>query len=226
MKKNIPSLRHLIALFLFGLAAGFIADRIYIQQKNIEAENRSLELVDFIIGNWTQTSSDEIIIESNSHLAQFKSELTYRLGFIPDSIRALAVMVEEQYKVPHAVTLAQFILESRWGKNDLGANNVFGHTFAATKKFMSAPRYVIRRDKVSVNGILVEGPQRKFSRYATIEECFNVHGQYLSQSEMYRAAFYTSSPENFARVIALRYAQDPEYAVKLIAIMRRYKLEG
>jgi len=51
-----------------------------------------------------------------------------------------------------------------------------------------------------------------------------VHGKYLSRSERYKRAFRQTSPEGFAREMARRYATDPDYGLKIIAIMRRYEL--
>lgn len=214
-----------IGFTLVGIIVGAIVSQLYFSAKANDEERHANELIDFVISQWTQTSENEVI-ESNSTLAQISSSKIsiLRTGQIPDTIRTLAYMIEAQYKVPRAVTLAQYILESRWGKNDLGANNVFGHTYNATKKYMAVPRFVLRKDKISVNGIFVSGPERKFARYTTVAECFATHGKYLSQSPLYSAAFYTSTPESFVRVLALHYAQDPDYGIKLITIIRRYKL--
>lgn len=217
-----------MVVFFFSLVIGFVLGLMYSEVKSIESTDQSHLLIDFVIADWTGVGQNETVTPEDSIFeAQFpasKELPNARLGYFPDTVRSLAEMVQKQYGVPSAVTLAQWALESGFGKRNLGASNYFGHTFAATKKYQKSPGFVVRNDVVSVNGILVPGPKRKFTSYKNIAECFDVHGRYLSGMEMYRAAFYTSSAENFVRVIALRYAQDPNYAVKLITIIRRYKL--
>ena len=141
------------------------------------------------------------------------------VGYFPDTVKYLAKQVEQHYHVPAAVTLAQWALESCWGKNNLGVSNYFGHTFAATGKFTTLHKFVPRKEK------LLNKRTLKFTVYTSIAECFEAHGKYLAQSKLYRAAFFTSDAENFARAIACSYTEAPEYATKLITIMRRYQLE-
>lgn len=225
--KHISSVQTLLGWLVAGLFAGILVSVLYYEQKSSEAVARENELVDFVISSWTLTGDREVVEVDSVYLSQLKASVelpTSRLGYFPDTVRTLAMLVQERYQVPASVTLAQWALESRWGKNNLGVSNYFGHTFPATKRFIAPDAFVLRRDVVAKNGVLLPGPPRKFASYKNIAECFDVHGRYLSQSEMYRAAFYTSTPENFARVIALRYAQDPDYSVKLITIIRRYKL--
>jgi flagellum-specific peptidoglycan hydrolase FlgJ len=136
----------------------------------------------------------------------------------------LAHIVDSLYKVPESVVISQWILESKWGLCSLGAENYFGHSYAATKKYLQHPRYVVRMDKILVNGKWI--PKRtRFSRYQNIAESFLVHGKYIAGSPLYRDAFkHVNSPEKFARSIAKTYALDPEYGLKLVTLMRRYKL--
>ena len=223
----------LLGFFITGLILGGLTVAAYFTAKTNEEQMPNTALVDFVIADWTRIDTDEVVEASDpllpeKYIAQFSAskELPMaRLGFFPDTVRTLAKEVEAKYKVPVAVTLAQWALESGFGKRNLGASNYFGHTFAAVKEYMSVKKFVLRRDKISVAGILIDGPERKFASYQNIADCFTTHGKYLSQCVIYRAAFFTGTPENFARVIAMRYAQDPNYAVKLITIMRRYNLE-
>jgi len=215
-------------LMLLSFAAGIAIGTLYMKSSAAEEESSMRTLIDTIIGEWTGVPADQSVNPSDTlFIAQVSSKRELpmaRLGFFPDTVRSLAAMVQERYGVPSAVTLAQWALESGFGTRNLGASNYFGHTFAATKRFIAKPEFVVRRDVVSVNGELVPGAPRKFTSYKNIVECFDVHGRYLSGSDLYKAAFLTSTSENFARVIAMRYAQDPNYALKLITIIRRYKL--
>jgi flagellum-specific peptidoglycan hydrolase FlgJ len=65
----------------------------------------------------------------------------------------------------------------------------------------------------------------QFAEFKNIAECFDVHAKYLSSSRRYAKAFAVRSPEKFVKELAAAgYAQDPEYALKLITIMRRHYL--
>jgi flagellum-specific peptidoglycan hydrolase FlgJ len=47
----------------------------------------------------------------------------------------------------------------------------------------------------------------------------------VSQSPIYRGAFKSGlTPERFAHELGAHYATDPDYAVKLVIIMKRYHL--
>ncbi len=181
----------------------------------------AVNALDFLIGEWTKENDDSL----QSTTAQIGTNGKTAQRTIPDTIRALARMVEEQYGVPSGVTISQFILESQWGKKDLGVNNVFGHTLAAVKQYMTTPRSVVRRELIHRNGMNVSGKPTSFAAYNNLRDAFETHGRYLSGSRLYKAAFaYKSQPEMFAKIIAIHYATDTDYALKLITIIRRYKL--
>jgi len=180
--------------------------------------NSSDQLLDEILSAWTSLPDT-----SQSTTAFFFHLSGAQIGTVPDTVKALARRVQLLYHVPEGVVVAQWILESKWGLADLGANNYFGHTYAATKKFYSPSRFVLKQDKQYVNGN-VKLVRVRFARYTDIAQCFDVHGKYLSASVYYRDAFKQTSPEKFARSLAKHYAADPDYALKLITIMHRYKL--
>lgn len=220
--------RIITVTFLIGLLIGIGLECLFTIVQTQDAADQSDKLIDFIIGQWTGATVDETLSLGKSgdaaQLAASKELPMARLGYFPDTVRVLATMVEDRYRVPAAVTMAQWALESQWGKKNLGASNYFGHTFAATKKFMLVPRYVLRRELINVLGVNTSGAAVKFASYSSIEECFDVHGKYLSQTSLYRSAFLATNAEQFARIIAVHYATDPDYSLKLITIMRRYKL--
>lgn len=180
--------------------------------------------LDFLIDEW---SADRTPVDTVS-IAQIRRVLEIpdaRIGFIPDTVRKLAQGLDSLYHIPTGVTIAQWILESRWGLSELGVSNYFGHTFAAVKSYMDEPSFVIRRERVMRGDSIVAGRAVSFARYRTIAECFDVHGKYLSGSARYSSAFKQTSSERFARALSKAgYATDPDYALKLIAIMRRHNL--
>lgn len=145
----------------------------------------------------------------------------FRFGFFPEQVRTLADTVQARYGVPPPVTLAQFALESGFGLRHLGAQNYFGHTYPFRHAVPPAS-FVVRNTREFVNGEWVI-QRRRFAAYKNIEHSFDAHGRLLVN--VYASALqYNDDPASFARVIAKRYATDPDYALKLITIMKRYKL--
>lgn len=66
-----------------------------------------------------------------------------------------------------------------------------------------------------------------FRAYTSLANSILDHGDLLTSNPVYRGAFrYTSDAKQFAREIARYYATDPNYASKLIELMKRYKLES
>jgi flagellar protein FlgJ len=190
-----------------------------------EPSRDAQDTLDFLIDEWTKfrLPADTILI------AQIVArELPdARVGFFPDTVRSLATLIDSLYGIPKGVVLSQWALESRYGLSDLGARNYFGHTFNAVRSFMERPAFVMRREQMMKDGKIVAGKAVAFARYQTITECFVVHAKYLLGSKRYAKAFMQKSPERFAKELSnAGYATDPDYALKLIAIMRRYKLNA
>jgi hypothetical protein len=209
-----------LATFLVGLLIGStIIFLLYSGGETPSLPNASDQLLDEILSEWTS------VPDTSQSTTAFLFHLNgARIGTVPDTVRALARRVQSLYLVPEGVVIAQWILESKWGLADLGANNYFGHTYAATKKYYAHPRFVLKQDKQYVSGTALLVHVR-FARYSSVAECFEVHGKYLSGSAYYRDAFKQNSAERFARSLASHYAADPDYALKLITIMKRYQLQ-
>lgn len=215
-------MKKIFGMFFIGFVLGSLWSVIYFAGKENEREEKAFGLIDFVIEAWTTNDYADTADKSADVKAQFLASVEIpnsKIGFFPDTVKNLASIIEKKYSIPAAVTLAQWALESAWGKNNLGVSNYFGHTFAATGNFSQLKKSVSRTERMLNKRTL------KFTVYENIAECFDVHGQYLSQSKLYRAAFFTNGAENFARAIALYYAEDPQYATKLITIIRRYNLE-
>jgi hypothetical protein len=207
---------------LIGASITAAIGYLWMGNAQVTARSTTETALDQLIAEWTEDSRHGMVLRSG---APYRVELTdAKPGYFPPTVQTLACSVESQFKIPKGVVLAQWALESRWGMSALGASNYFGHTFLAVKRFMPDPHYVLVREKVMRAGSMVWGDTVRFARYRNIAECFNVHGQYVSQSGTYVSAFKTKSPEAFARELAKRYATDPSYGIKLIVIMRRYGL--
>lgn len=122
--------------------------------------------------------------------------------------------------VPALFTLAQCALETGWGKSVKG-NNMFGI-----------------KDTDGLNGNEIEFLTTEynkqtgwhkvkafFRKYKTPKESFDDHAKFLIKNERYKAAFnYEHDPVMFAKEVAKAgYATDPQYAQKIITIMKMIK---
>ena len=126
---------------------------------------------------------------------------------------------QKQTGVPASVTLAQAIIESGWGDSHMGdAWNFFG-----IKAQGDEPSVVVRtREVVGGKDVYINA---KFRRFASMEDCFRAHGEFLRDNSRYAPAFRTTDAESFARAIhAAGYATDPHYSDALIGIIRENSL--
>jgi flagellum-specific peptidoglycan hydrolase FlgJ len=143
--------------------------------------------------------------------------------YFPPAIRLAAQHSQRAHGVPACVTLAQWALESAYGRYLSGKNNPFG-----IKARPGEPATMCRTWEV-VNGrnITVMAPFKDFSN---LEAAFDAHGRLLMRPDGYytRAHAFASSGkwEAFIRAMAPTYATDPAYATKLIQMVRRWSLDG
>ena len=126
--------------------------------------------------------------------------------------------------VPAAVTIAQAILESEWGRSSLStrAQNYFGIKAASGP----GPAGVVAMPTREVfNGrsvTVVDG----FKAYHNLYESVMDHGRFLAGNPRYADAFKTSDPKLFAQRIAKAgYATDPDYSAKVSYLIDRYHLD-
>jgi flagellum-specific peptidoglycan hydrolase FlgJ len=138
----------------------------------------------------------------------------------PAGVIAGAQAVQSKYGVPASVTLAQWALESNYGKSTPpGSNNPFGI------KAKPGEPYVMAWTPEYVNGqkVQVQAAFRKFDSYA---QAFDARGQLLSQAPRYAKAMeQRDNPDRFVEELQnAGYATDPQYANKLKAIMQSNNL--
>lgn len=117
--------------------------------------------------------------------------------------------------VPASVTLAQAALETGWGGSSIGdAKNLFGikGTGPAGSIRVSTQEFE--------NGRMVT-IQDNFRKYNSWQESFEDHGKLLQNSRYGYALQYKNDPNRYAQEIhKAGYATDPDYASKLISIMK------
>lgn len=137
----------------------------------------------------------------------------------------------EIHRVPVSVTLAQGILETGGGKIAALANNWFGLKAQPTgvrgryRWEANAVGCVLKKTREAERGRLVL-TVGAFRAYTGLEQSILDHGARLTTNPVYRPAFrHTGEPRRFLREVARRYATDPNYATKLLTLVRRYDLE-
>ena len=140
-----------------------------------------------------------------------------------DAILPHAEAAAKKLGIPAKVLVAQSALETGWGKHlPVDANGQANFNFFGIKADSSW-----QGAKQSVNTLEFEGGamvQRKasFRAYDSVSASFNDFVQFLQENPRYSQALADKSdPERFARALQKAgYATDPQYADKLIAIMR------
>ena len=138
---------------------------------------------------------------------------------------AIAAAEEANASVPGAppalmpVTVAQFLLESNWGKSSMGeAHNYFGI------KARDGEPFIAKQTVEHINGKDVT-VTAKFRAYTSMAECFADHARLICDrtsngQKIYRNALaHANDPIAFARALTGIYATDPNYGTKLVSIM-------
>ncbi len=141
--------------------------------------------------------------------------------FLQNTVLA-AQQTQRSYGVPASITIAQAILESGWGESALAvkANNYFGIKAALTSEpYVEFPT----TEFISGRQAHVLG---RFARYASPIDCFKAHGALLATSKRYIGAMAVAAdPEAFAAQLQVcGYSTSPDYASRLIDLMRIYDL--
>lgn len=140
-------------------------------------------------------------------------------GELPPPVIEAAVASRQHWKVPAAITLAQWAVESAWGAAmPAGSNNPFGIKAVASQPAVDAQTQEV------VNGQTITVTV-KFRVFDSIAQAFDEHGRLLASSPDYSAAMQqVADPNAFADALTGVYATDPEYGLKLKWVMQNYKL--
>jgi|SRR5215831_1629586 len=119
------------------------------------------------------------------------------------------------------VTVAQFLLESDWGRRGMGE----AHNFFGIKARADEPSVTLETTEF-VNGKPVTVAQQ-FRKYDSMADSFADHARLIvdrttqtGQKIYANALSHPNDPIEFARALTGVYATDPHYGDKLIAIMR------
>ena len=142
----------------------------------------------------------------------------------PSDVIAAAQASHQRFypKGPFAsITLAQWAVESGYGKHMSGVNNPFG--IQATKFQIAAheARLVWSREW---NGKQYVPREEWFASYPSLEAAFNAHAELLTTPH-YQRCMDAQTPEAYAEALhACGYATAPNYASTLISVIRQYNL--
>ena len=127
--------------------------------------------------------------------------------------------VEEMHRsgVPASVTLAQGMLESSYGRSELAvkANNHFGiqcHNDWKGKRYEH----------------MDAGQLRQFRKYKSVLDSYADHSDFLANGKRYDSLFKLDRTDYNGWAYGLKsagYAEDPEYAAKLIRVIEMYGLD-
>ncbi len=125
--------------------------------------------------------------------------------------------------IPASFTVAEAALESGWGNSLLAkkASNLFG--VKADRSWHGDTLEIRTREYVQGDWGFVPALWRK---YANMGECLTDHAAFLRGNKRYKAAFQCKDGESFAIAVAnAGYATDPDYAEKIISIIRQHNLD-
>jgi len=168
-----------------------------------------------------------------------------------DNAGVAAKECEQQTGLPAALTMAQWALESGWGKHSPG-NNCFGiklypgcesrqllvtgewFTPAEAVKFVaSVEGRTALRDAISQprkDGRYRYRCQDWFAAFDSLANCFVKHAKLITDGKPYARAWAAfrllhHDPEQLARDIAPIYATDPDYADKIVSLMNSHRVQ-
>ena len=133
----------------------------------------------------------------------------------PASVIAAAQACHKSSGCPASVTLAQWSLESNYGKTmPQNSNNAFGIKSRPGQDFVESPTTeVVHGQTIHITA--------KFAKYASMAEGFEAHAHLLMNPKgpYGQCLPYVYDPIKYIQRMAHIYATDPKYADKLIKIV-------
>lgn len=138
-------------------------------------------------------------------------------GVFPQAVIVAAQGSMIKWRVPASVSLAQWAIESAWGAH-APANNPFGI------KALQGYGVQTFTTHESVRGHLVVCEQR-FATFPDMASAFECHARLIASAPVYGPAM-KSLPDlvKFVNQMAAHYATDPQYAAKIMAVIKRHDL--
>lgn len=135
-----------------------------------------------------------------------------------DKVISAAQAGEKSHHIPASVTLAQWALESNFGRSmPAGSNNPFG--IKSAKGQLSVPAWTHE----VIHGV-TKRVMQNFAAFTTFDDAFTAHAGIFYNGHYKSALAKLPDPDKFALALTGVYATDPHYGEKLIGIMRKYNL--
>ena len=133
----------------------------------------------------------------------------------PSDVIAAAQASARKWGIPASVSLAQWALESAWGKKVTGKFNYGGiKCRSADQPGTLCPTHEV------VQGKLV-AVWARFRDFSSVEDYFDCHATLIATAPVYKPVMaMAAQADAFAHALTGRYATDPHYGESLIAIMR------
>ena len=140
-------------------------------------------------------------------------------ALLTDDVIKAAQASQQKWRIPASITIAQWALESGWGRHmPPGSNNPFGIKAGAGQPFVEVPTV----EFIDGQRVVV---QAKFRKFVSLAEAFDAHAQLLATSPHYAAArSFENDPAKFADALTGVYATDPNYGTLLNSIMSGHDL--
>lgn len=156
-----------------------------------------------------------LLLATMTAAAQLRWNASYQQYI--DQYKDLAIEQMMKYHIPASITLAQGLLESGAGRSDLArkGNNHFG--IKCHNSWMGATVYF--ND---------DAENECFRSYGNVYESYEDHSKFLSQGKRYQGLFKLKVTDYKGWAYGLKkagYATNPQYAGKLIDIIKLYKLD-
>ncbi|EHA6880727.1 hypothetical protein JMC21_004671 [Salmonella enterica] len=138
-----------------------------------------------------------------------------------DAVYEAALKEQEKSGIPAAITTAQAIDESGYGRkvpvdlnNKTYSFNLFGIKAKSGQKFVE----IWTTEHINGGNIKIKD---KFAAYDSFEESIADRTRFLTENKIYTSLFESDDPEKWSHGLQNKgYATDPNYASKLISIMK------
>ncbi|MFV9352334.1 glycoside hydrolase family 73 protein [Enterobacter cloacae] len=144
-----------------------------------------------------------------------------------DAVYETALKEQEKSGIPAAITTAQAIDESGYGRkvpvdlnNKTYSFNLFGIKAKSGQEFVE----IWTTEHINGSNIKIKD---KFAAYNSFEESIADRTRFLTENKRYASLFESYDPEKWAHGLQDKgYATDPNYASKLISIMKGSYMKG
>ena len=164
----------------------------------------------------------ELMVATNEWYSNNLELKPYQLDHL-NIVSVPAIAEEMKWDLPMEIMIAQSILESGWGRSPLSKqqNNYFG--IKEDNKRKSSATYSTHE---YINGRRVS-IVADFKVYPTPSYCFSDRSQWFLTNKRYKNVLSDDMTyKEFAYILQIKgYATDPDYAEKLISIVKRYKID-